>query len=495
MHYHIVLTRQCILNCSYCHGGEEKTATEVQYSLDDLEQFLSQDSCNGNVLTEHYCTYDSEIDVYYRDTLESECYIGCEDGACIQDGILDEGYACCEKTIQGWGCYETLETECDTSFKMTPVSCEQTSYCQRGCCYDTDYGYCEYYSTESQCSENGGQWSDDPNCEIPECERGCCTLGNEFRFMTEARCDIEAGYMGVSVNFDHTITNELEYIMQGPLRIDYAGPNWERKVYELPGEINLYVHTSKPATCTYLIKDSSNEPAEFFYTGDTYHNQDLSLNEGKYEFDISCTDGNETAETIIGFSVILNEEGILNLEVAQGWNLIRGFVEPYQIIGGDIEQEDIKVTYALVPTIQEYARVYPEAEWEKLKDINDEEILSWGFWVYSNKAGMMKYRLYDDWVLPLDQRQISTGWNFVGITGDMAPEYDGEELKDLVGDCNIEMSYVFEQELQEWREFPLHEEFGVFAVGYTWVIKVSDDCNLGRSDEIAAPPELPGIVA
>ena len=44
MHYHIVLTRKCNLNCTYCHGGEEKTATEVQYSLDDLEQFLSQDT-------------------------------------------------------------------------------------------------------------------------------------------------------------------------------------------------------------------------------------------------------------------------------------------------------------------------------------------------------------------------------------------------------------------------------------------------------------------
>ena len=45
MNYHLVLTRRCNLNCTYCHGGEETgPATEVQYELDDLAAFLQQDS-------------------------------------------------------------------------------------------------------------------------------------------------------------------------------------------------------------------------------------------------------------------------------------------------------------------------------------------------------------------------------------------------------------------------------------------------------------------
>ena len=45
MNYHMVLTRRCNLNCVYCHGGEETgPETEIQYTLNELENFLSQDT-------------------------------------------------------------------------------------------------------------------------------------------------------------------------------------------------------------------------------------------------------------------------------------------------------------------------------------------------------------------------------------------------------------------------------------------------------------------
>ncbi len=44
MNYHLVLTRKCNLNCSYCHGGEESGPdAEIQYSIDDLTSFLQKD--------------------------------------------------------------------------------------------------------------------------------------------------------------------------------------------------------------------------------------------------------------------------------------------------------------------------------------------------------------------------------------------------------------------------------------------------------------------
>ncbi len=44
MNYHIVLTRNCNLNCTYCHGGEDAgSITELQYSIDDLTRFIEQD--------------------------------------------------------------------------------------------------------------------------------------------------------------------------------------------------------------------------------------------------------------------------------------------------------------------------------------------------------------------------------------------------------------------------------------------------------------------
>ena len=50
MNYHLVLTRQCNLNCVYCHGGEENENTEIQYDLNDLVGFLKKDRTNINLL-------------------------------------------------------------------------------------------------------------------------------------------------------------------------------------------------------------------------------------------------------------------------------------------------------------------------------------------------------------------------------------------------------------------------------------------------------------
>ncbi|MHA1576800.1 MAG: TIGR04084 family radical SAM/SPASM domain-containing protein [Candidatus Thorarchaeota archaeon] len=44
MNWHIILTRRCNLNCSYCHGREETSSdTEIEYSLSNLEEFLAKD--------------------------------------------------------------------------------------------------------------------------------------------------------------------------------------------------------------------------------------------------------------------------------------------------------------------------------------------------------------------------------------------------------------------------------------------------------------------
>ncbi|GAI54227.1 unnamed protein product, partial [marine sediment metagenome] len=50
---------------------------------------------------------------------------------------------CCEKLKDKdtW-CINTLEKNCDTSFRQTPTSCEATSFCSPGCCYDSQEGLC-----------------------------------------------------------------------------------------------------------------------------------------------------------------------------------------------------------------------------------------------------------------------------------------------------------------------------------------------------------------
>ncbi|MDO8727049.1 MAG: TIGR04084 family radical SAM/SPASM domain-containing protein [Candidatus Methanoperedens sp.] len=43
MHYHIILTKECNLNCNYCGGGSDTPPKEIQYQISDLKYFLSKD--------------------------------------------------------------------------------------------------------------------------------------------------------------------------------------------------------------------------------------------------------------------------------------------------------------------------------------------------------------------------------------------------------------------------------------------------------------------
>ena len=44
MHYHVIMTKECNLRCSYCGGGSDTPPKEIQYSISDLKSFISKDS-------------------------------------------------------------------------------------------------------------------------------------------------------------------------------------------------------------------------------------------------------------------------------------------------------------------------------------------------------------------------------------------------------------------------------------------------------------------
>lgn len=44
MHYHIILTKECNLECTYCGGGSDTEPGEMQYSIPDLKQFILKDN-------------------------------------------------------------------------------------------------------------------------------------------------------------------------------------------------------------------------------------------------------------------------------------------------------------------------------------------------------------------------------------------------------------------------------------------------------------------
>ena len=116
----------------------------------------------------------------------------------------------------------------------------------------------------------------------------------------------------------------------------------------------------------------------------------------------------------------------------------------------------------------------------------DEQFISQANWVYSKKAGELKYRAI---VVRLNQRTIRQGWNFISITPDMV----GPNLKltDLAGDCNIERAYMFND--NSWASVvpdSLLMEESLNGKGI--IIKVVNDCRFGilSEEEVPNPPGL-----
>src|SRR3989338_9776587 len=88
--------------------------------------------------------------------------------------------ACCERDNDGNWCQYTDESECDDSYLVTSTSCEQTSFCQVGCCYSSEEGSCSKNTPRATCqAEEDYSWSDSAVCVIDQCIQGCCTIGDQ----------------------------------------------------------------------------------------------------------------------------------------------------------------------------------------------------------------------------------------------------------------------------------------------------------------------------
>ena len=144
--------------------------------------------------------------------------------------ISAQGSVCCEKTIVkedgsgGAWCQNDKEENCDTetncgtennpeTCKVTPTSCDATSYCRPGCCYDSDEGNCLKNTPKKVCEENeGGVWSEVSDCSIPQCELGCCLIGDQAAFVTKTRCKKLSSLYGLSISFRLDLSSELQCI-------------------------------------------------------------------------------------------------------------------------------------------------------------------------------------------------------------------------------------------------------------------------------------------
>lgn len=195
---------------------------------------------------------------------------------------------------------------------------------------------------------------------------------------------------------------------------------------------------------------------------------------------------------------------IVEVDVVRGWNIIAGII-PNEAITPDseIKSSDIKVVWYYAPTLNKYVQIHPEVDMSA--QIDDDVALTSAMWVYSEKAGRLKYSTLEDY-MPLDLRELSTGWNFVTITPDMYHgTLDGAGYEDeyfswnsIKGTCNIEKVFYWMYPTQEWNQFSSFEttkieeyDFDDF-LGNGMVVKVTTDCHLQIPSEITNPPSIPG---
>jgi len=119
---------------------------------------------------------------------------------------------CCEKTITGAWCQNADASECDSSFRSVPTSCEATSYCKMGCCYNSQEGTCMENTPQKVCEEGDGVWAENAECDIPQCSLGCCLIGDQAAFVTQTRCKRLSSLYGLEINFRKDIQNEMQCI-------------------------------------------------------------------------------------------------------------------------------------------------------------------------------------------------------------------------------------------------------------------------------------------
>ncbi|MEM4605703.1 MAG: sulfite exporter TauE/SafE family protein [Candidatus Pacearchaeota archaeon] len=104
---------------------------------------------------------------------------------------LDIPKGCCKETKEGAICQDLKFLDRDIcKSSLFPSPCFYVEECKLGCCYSPSTGTCAVNSPKEKCIENGGEWSDSISCNIPQCQVGCCIVGNQVSLTTSRECTL-----------------------------------------------------------------------------------------------------------------------------------------------------------------------------------------------------------------------------------------------------------------------------------------------------------------
>lgn len=121
-----------------------------------------------------------------------------------------EATVCCEKTLSGNYCQDVPVEECSPDSRQVPTACESTSFCKPGFCFDSVEGTCLDNTPQLVCNNEDGIWSE---TQPPQCDLGCCVLGDQAAFVSQTRCKRLSSFLGLETNYRTGLTDEVSCIL------------------------------------------------------------------------------------------------------------------------------------------------------------------------------------------------------------------------------------------------------------------------------------------
>jgi hypothetical protein len=164
----------------------------------------------------------------------------------------------------------------------------------------------------------------------------------------------------------------------------------------------------------------------------------------------------------------------------QGWNLVSTSGSRLVEFARSTCEKKLNA-YVYVKEKERYYTL-PEAERLLGEDFKD-YLVSNAFWVYSFQDCSLEILLERG---ALTELNLKEGWNLVPITEEMF----GKTLKEITSNCEIEKTYGFDSENQEWDRIDSSYVFSTEDQYKGIIMKVSNYCEFGGID-ISNPPDFP----
>lgn len=194
---------------------------------------------------------------------------------------------CCEKTNAGLYCQDVPAEDCSSEGRQLPTSCESTSFCNPGFCYDSTEGTCLDNVPQLVCNQNNGTWSE---TEPAACGLGCCILGDQASFTTLVRCKRLSGFYGLESNWDGSIQDETQCILTA--RAEERGACVFEQDYETTCKMTTRSECGNGNIATTGNSTNSSTVGEKFYPGMLCSANELDTICGPTR-DTTCVSGKE----------------------------------------------------------------------------------------------------------------------------------------------------------------------------------------------------------